>query len=77
MHHIDSTIPHYEAKRATAAVAAAFPDLYLYEESTIPSALWRVATSCFGVEERPLLEREQPVEEVEKRQKHLYVFVDR
>ena len=51
-HHVDCTIPHYEAQKATNAIRKAFPDLYLYESTPIHKALWRVASSCFGVEER-------------------------
>mmetsp|Transcript_61883 Transcript_61883/g.147371 ORF Transcript_61883/g.147371 Transcript_61883/m.147371 type:complete len:462 (-) Transcript_61883:283-1668(-) len=52
VHHIDCTIPHYRAKAATEAVAAAFPDHYLYEGTPIPQATWRVAQGCIAVEQR-------------------------
>ncbi|MCA9143093.1 MAG: fatty acid desaturase [Planctomycetaceae bacterium] len=45
-HHIDARIPHYNAKRATEALQAAFPDLYIYDPTPIPKALWRIATHC-------------------------------
>ncbi|MFP6674512.1 MAG: hypothetical protein VB878_05495, partial [Pirellulaceae bacterium] len=45
-HHIDARVPHYHAKRATEALKAAFPDLYQYDPTPVPKALWRVATKC-------------------------------
>ncbi|MDA1050386.1 MAG: fatty acid desaturase [Planctomycetota bacterium] len=45
-HHIDARIPHYHAKRATEALKRAFPDLYLYDPTPIPKALWRIAANC-------------------------------
>lgn len=65
MHHIDSTIPHYRAKAATEALKQAYPDLYLYEDTPIFSAMWRVARKCFQVEEKKTTNGES-----------LFVFVD-
>lgn len=45
-HHIDARIPHYHAEKATRALQASFPDLYLYDPTPIPKALWKVATRC-------------------------------
>ena len=45
-HHIDARIPHYHAVKATRALQANFPDLYRYDPTPIPKALWRVATRC-------------------------------
>lgn len=51
-HHIDCSIPHYHAREATDAIAAAFPKAYLYEPSPIHVALWRVASNCIAVARR-------------------------
>jgi len=51
-HHFDSTIPHYKAEIATEAIKKAYPEMYLYEPTPIPQALWRVAKGCTGVEKR-------------------------
>jgi len=45
-HHIDARIPHYHAVKATRALKENFPDLYRYDSTPIPKALWRVATRC-------------------------------
>jgi len=52
-HHIDCTIPHYNAREATDAIAAAFPKAYLYDPTPIHIALWRVATNCIAVKLQP------------------------
>lgn len=49
-HHVCSTIPHYKATKATEALKAAFPDLYLYDPTPVSQALWRVATRCRAVQ---------------------------
>ena len=46
VHHIDSTIPHYNAQKATKAVREAFPDIYLHDPTPIHKALWNVAVNC-------------------------------
>ncbi len=51
-HHFDSTIPHYKAKIATDAIKEAFPEIYLYDPTPIPEALWRVCKGCAAVEKR-------------------------
>ena len=51
-HHFDSTIPHYNAQVATEAIQENFPQLYLYEPTPIPEALWRVCKGCVAVEKR-------------------------
>jgi fatty acid desaturase len=45
-HHIDARIPHYNAVKATQALRENFPDLYLYDPTPIPKALWIAATQC-------------------------------
>lgn len=51
-HHFDSSMPHYKAEEATEAIKEAFPELYLYEPTPIPQALWRVCKGCASVEKR-------------------------
>jgi len=51
-HHFDSTIPHYKAQAATDAIKEAFPDLYFYDPTPIPQAVWRVCKGCASVEKR-------------------------
>jgi fatty acid desaturase len=51
-HHFDSTIPHYKAQAATDAVKAKFPEVYMYDPTPIPEALWRVAKGCTACEKR-------------------------
>ena len=51
-HHYDSTIPHYKAQVATDAIKKDFPELYLYDPTPIPQALWRVCKGCAVVEKR-------------------------
>jgi len=51
-HHYDSTIPHYKAQTATDAIKKNFPELYLYDPTPIPQALWRVCKGCTAVEKR-------------------------
>ena len=51
-HHFDSTIPHYKAQAATDAIREHFPQIYLYDPTPIPQALWRVAKGCAAVEKR-------------------------
>lgn len=36
VHHIDCTIPHYRAKKATEAIKNTFPEHYLYDPTPIP-----------------------------------------
>jgi omega-6 fatty acid desaturase (delta-12 desaturase) len=48
-HHLDAKIPHYHAAEATTAIAQAFPELYRYDPTPIPTALWRVAKNCHVV----------------------------
>jgi len=52
-HHIDCTIPHYHAREATDAIAAAFPKAYLYDPTPVHVALWRVASNCIAVKLQP------------------------
>ena len=48
-HHIDARIPHYNAVKATSALRESFPELYRFDPTPIPKALWRVATRCHVV----------------------------
>ena len=52
-HLIEHRIPHYRARAATDAIAAAFPQWYRFDPTPVPSALWRVATNCVAVNEGP------------------------
>lgn len=51
-HHFASNIPHYKAQAATDAIKDNFPDMYLYDPTPIPQALWRVCKGCTAVEKR-------------------------
>lgn len=51
-HHFDSSIPHYKAQAATDAIKDNYPELYLYDPTPIPVALWRVCKGCAVVEKR-------------------------
>mmetsp|Transcript_13388 Transcript_13388/g.19146 ORF Transcript_13388/g.19146 Transcript_13388/m.19146 type:complete len:476 (+) Transcript_13388:183-1610(+) len=51
-HHFDSRIPHYKAQMATDAIKENFPEIYLYDPTPIPQALWRVCKGCTAVEKR-------------------------
>ncbi|KAL7545000.1 hypothetical protein ACHAWF_008370 [Thalassiosira exigua] len=51
-HHFDSTIPHYKAQVATDAIKESFPEIYLYDPTPIPEALWRVCKGCAAVVKR-------------------------
>lgn len=48
-HHVNHTIPHYNALEATNILKAKFPDLYLYDPTPIHKALWRINTKCIAV----------------------------
>lgn len=52
VHHIDCTIPHYNALKATHAIKAAFPNHYLYDPTPVIEATWRVATKCVAVQQK-------------------------
>lgn len=51
-HHFDSTIPHYKAQVATDAIKENFPQLYFFDPTPIPEALWRVCKGCTAVTKR-------------------------
>lgn len=51
-HHFDSSIPHYKAQAATDAIKESYPQLYLYDPTPIPEALWRVCKGCTAVQKR-------------------------
>mmetsp|Transcript_15255 Transcript_15255/g.15394 ORF Transcript_15255/g.15394 Transcript_15255/m.15394 type:complete len:443 (+) Transcript_15255:115-1443(+) len=65
-HHIDCTIPHYNAKKATEAIKTAYPDLYLYDPTPIAEATWRIAVNCSVVQPKKLTPDS----------KEVYVFVE-
>jgi len=48
-HHVDHTIPHYNAVEATEALKKAFPHLYMYDPTPVHQALFRVASKCIAV----------------------------
>ncbi len=48
-HHLDPKIPHYRAKEATDAIAAAYPELYRFDDTPAVKALWRIARDCHVV----------------------------
>eukprot|EP00793_Prasinoderma_coloniale_P000532 PRCOL_00003680-RA len=50
-HHVNHTIPHYHAEKATKALKEAFPHLYLYDPTPVHKATWRVLTKCLAVTE--------------------------
>lgn len=45
-HHINPSIPHYNAWEATELLRQRFPDLVRHDPTPIHRALWRVATRC-------------------------------
>ena len=47
-HHINSSIPHYNAWRGTSLLRQRFPDLVRFDPTPIHIALWRVAIECGG-----------------------------
>lgn len=51
-HHFDCSIPHYKAEAATNAIKESYPELYLYDPTPIPQAIWRVSKGCAAVEQR-------------------------
>lgn len=51
-HHVNSTIPHYNAVEATNALKEKYPEHYLFDPTPIHKAMWRVASKCIAVEKR-------------------------
>jgi fatty acid desaturase len=45
-HHVNPSIPHYNAWRGTALLRQRFPLLVRYDPTPIPQALWRIASRC-------------------------------
>jgi fatty acid desaturase len=48
-HHINHTIPHYKAVKATEAIKENWPELYLYDPTPIAEATWRVGSECVAI----------------------------
>jgi len=51
-HHLCSRIPHYHAYEATQAIKKTFPQFYLYDPSSITTAMWRVGRKCVACVEQ-------------------------
>ena len=47
-HHVNSSIPHYNAWHGTQLLRQRFPELVRYDSTPIHKALWRIATRCGG-----------------------------
>ena len=47
-HHVNSSIPHYNAWHGTQLLRQRFPELVRYDSTPIHKALWRNATRCGG-----------------------------
>ena len=52
-HHVNSTIPHYNAWRGTALLRQRYPHLVRVDNTPIHQALWRVASRCGAVRQNP------------------------
>ena len=52
-HHVNATIPHYNAWRGTALLRQRYPQLVRYDSTPIHQALWRVASRCGAVHRNP------------------------
>ena len=50
-HHLFARIPHYRAVAATEALRDNYPDLYRFDPTPVPKALWRVSKHCIAVTE--------------------------
>ena len=50
VHHLFSTIPHYQAIEATKAIKPILGDYYHFDDTTFYKALWREAKECLYVE---------------------------
>lgn len=48
-HHLFARIPHYRAVEATEAIKQAFPELYRFDPTPVPKAMWRAARDCVVV----------------------------
>ena len=47
-HHVNASIPHYNAWRGTELLRQRYPELVRFDPTPIHRALWRVATDCGG-----------------------------
>ncbi len=50
-HHLFARIPHYRAVAATEALRVHYPELYRFDPTPVPKAMWRVAKHCVAVTE--------------------------
>ena len=48
-HHLFARIPHYRAVAATEALRVTYPELYRFDPTPVPVALWQVAKKCVAV----------------------------
>ena len=48
-HHLFARIPHYRAVAATEALRVTYPELYRFDPTPVPVALWQVAKECVAV----------------------------
>ena len=51
-HHVECSIPHYKALKATEALEKKYAEFYLFDPTPIWCALLKVATKCVAVEKK-------------------------
>jgi len=52
-HHVNASIPHYNAWKGRELLKRAFPTVVRYDPTPIHQALWRIATRCGAVYQNP------------------------